>query len=84
MPISILQRILVPQPGKVEPYPDWKVPVVEVHTGVRVQINAYHDDMGNVLERWLLSETDERWYRIEKYTTKWVGVKVTVRGPVST
>ena len=78
-----LQRILIPAPGKVEPYPDWEPPKPHHSHGEKIQVNAYHDEAGNVLERWLLSETDERWYRVERYTTKWVGIKVTVKGPVT-
>jgi hypothetical protein len=77
-----LQRIRIPAPGRVEPYPEWNVPKPTLPGGVVVQVNAYHDEAGNVLERWLLSETDERWYRLERYSDRWVAVKVAQRVPV--
>jgi hypothetical protein len=73
---SELQRFLIPEPGNVKPYPEWKVPRPELPNGVKVQVNAYHDEHGNVLERWILSETDARWYRLEKYVDSWVTVQV--------
>lgn len=74
-------RFLIPPPGKVEPYDGWKVPHPVLPDGTRVTVTAYNDEAGNVLERWLLSETDERWYRVERYSERWVNVRVTRRTP---
>ncbi len=80
---SDLQRLLIPEPGKVEPYPEWPVPHPVLPMGVKVQVNAYHDEHGNVLERWILSETDVRWYRLEKWVNRWVTVQVAQKKPVT-
>lgn len=69
-------RILIQPPVNPTLYPEWQVPVANLPVTGRVQITAYHDEMGHVLERWLLSETDERWYRVERYTMQRVSVPV--------
>jgi hypothetical protein len=80
---SDLQRYLIPEPGKVEPYPEWTVPHPILPNGVKVQVNAYHDEHGNVLERWMLSESDVRWYRLERWVNRWITVQVAQKKVVS-
>jgi hypothetical protein len=73
---SDLQRFLIPEPVNVTRYEEWPVPHPVLPGEVKVQVNAYHDEHGNVLERWMLSETDVRWYRLEKWDNRLVTVQV--------
>ena len=78
-----LQRVLVPDPGNVEAYPEWIPPVVRWPGTERMQVTSHHDTFGNVLERWQYSDTDIRWYRVEKFINRWVTVRISEKKPVS-
>lgn len=41
------------------------------------------DERGEIVERWLLSETDERWYKLEAWRDKWVTLKMAKRVAIS-
>lgn len=74
-----IQRILISRPIGVTPFYGYKVPHPRLQDGTRVQVNAYASDTGEIVERWLLSETDERWYRLEAWKDKWVTLKMSRR-----
>jgi hypothetical protein len=78
-----LQRITVSEPMSLTPYDGIAAPHPHAANGEAIQVNVFHDECGHIIERWLLSETDVRYYRLEKWDSKWVSVKVPTRKPVS-
>ena len=50
--------------------------------GERIQVTCHVSEAGEIVERWQLSETDVRWYRLEAFRERWVTVKVDSRTPV--
>lgn len=78
-----IHRILVSQPMSAQPYDAWKPPRVLVLGGERIQITAHMDEFSHVVERWQFSETDVRWYRLEKWDERRVSIKVQQRAAVA-
>jgi len=58
-------RILIPQPMAATSTDGWNVPRPRDYKDERIQVTAHATDENEVVERWCLSETDVRWYRIE-------------------
>lgn len=77
-----IQRSLVSQPMSTTPYDEWKCPQPRDVHGQRIQVTAYYDESGHVVERWQFSETDVRWYRLEAFKERWVAIKVQARTAV--
>jgi hypothetical protein len=78
-----IQRHWVPQPMSSQPYDAWTPPKPRDAKGELIQVTAHVDEFGHVVERWQFSETDVRWYRLEKYEDRWVSIKVAKRTAVS-
>jgi hypothetical protein len=76
-------RILVSPPVNPKPYEGFKPTPAYLPGRLPIAVTAYHDDDGHIYERWLLSETDERWYRIEKWVFTRVSVAVKVQKAVT-
>ena len=77
-----IQRITIDRPLSLTPYDGIPAPHPHHMDGTPIQVNLYYDENGCVVERWLLSETDERFYRLEKWDKAWVSVKIEKRKPV--
>jgi hypothetical protein len=78
-----IQRILISRPIGTTPFDGHRVPRPHLQDGTLVQVNAYVSDTGEIVERWLLSETDERWYKLEAWRDKWVTLKMAKRVAIS-
>jgi len=78
-----IQRILISRPIGAQPFDGHRVPRPHLQDGTLVQVNAYVSDTGEIVERWLLSETDERWYKLEAWRDKWVTLKMAKRVAIS-
>lgn len=78
-----LQRVRIPEPAGLVPYPEWTPPFAQFAPGERIQILPFHDQAGNVVERWHFSDSDVRYYQVEKFVESWVAVKVEGKAPVS-
>jgi hypothetical protein len=50
--------------------------------GERVQVTMHVTEIGEIVERWQLSDDDVRWYRLEFYKERWVTLKVERRVPI--
>jgi hypothetical protein len=77
-----LQRTLIGQPMSTTPLPEFKVPHAVDIAGEKIQITAFFDEMGRTVERWQFSDTDVRWYHVEKFVTKRVTVYVERGAPI--
>jgi hypothetical protein len=77
-----LQRTLISQPMSTTPLIGYTPPKPRDAQGNRIQVTAYSDEYGRTVERWDLSETDVRWYHVEKYVRKRVTVTTERRAPL--
>lgn len=77
-----IQRIAISRPIGCTPFQGHRVPRPHLQDGTLVQVNAYVSDTGEIVERWLLSETDE-WYKLEAWRDKWITLKIARRIAVS-
>jgi hypothetical protein len=59
-----------------QPYDAWKPPKPHHANGEPIQVTVFHDEFGHIVERWQLSDTDVRWYKLEKWRNAWVTMKV--------
>jgi hypothetical protein len=64
-----------------QPYEYEFSPQPVLPNGARVQVTAFLDENGAVVERWQFSDTDIRWYRLEAYQGRRVTIKVERRAP---
>lgn len=71
-----VHRILVDAPMGAKPYDAWTPCRPRDAEGNRIQVTSHVDEYGHVLERWQFSETDVRWYRLEKYVDRRITIKV--------
>lgn len=82
-PKQELQRVLIPQPMSAKPYPDYLPPKPHRLDGSRIQVTAFYTEHSEIVERWEMSETDVRWYRLEAWKQRWVTLKLDKRTPVA-
>ncbi len=80
--MSELQRTAIGQPMSTTPLSGYKVPCPVDGAGERIQVTAFFDELGRTVERWQFSETDVRWYHVEKFVDRRVTVTTQVRGPI--
>lgn len=77
-----LQRTEISQPMGATPLTGYTVPKpVDMH-GERIQVTAFYDELGRTVERWEFSETDIRWYHVEKVVNKRISVTVERKVPM--
>lgn len=60
----------------------YTVPRPRDSAGELIQVTAFSDEFGRTVERWQFSETDVRWYHVEKFTRKKVTVTVERSSPL--
>jgi hypothetical protein len=82
-PRQELQRILISQPMSTKPFEGYLCPHPHLLSGEQVQVTAHYTEHGEIVERWQLSDTDVRWYRLEAWKQKWVTLKVDSRTPIT-
>jgi hypothetical protein len=78
-----VQRVSISPPMGAAPYDAWKPPRPVDYKGERIQVTAHITEFNEVVERWQFSDTDVRWYRVERYRQERVTVKVERRGPLA-
>ena len=81
-PRAEIQRILISQPMLATPTDAWLPPRPHLPGGERIQVTAHVTENSEIVERWQFSETDVRWYRLERYSTRWVSIKVERKVPI--
>lgn len=74
--------MLISQPMSAKPFDAHLCPRPHLLNGERIQVTAYYTEHGEIVERWQLSDTDVRWYRLEAYQGKWITLKVDKRTPI--
>ena len=72
--MSELQRTKISQPMSTTPLAGYKVPRPVDLAGELIQVTAFHDELGRTVERWQFSESDVRWYHVEKFVKKRVTI----------
>jgi len=71
-----LHRVLIPEPMGAKPF-DGRMPPRPVDwQGNRIQVTVHTSEFGEIVERWQLSDTDVRWYRLELYDERRITLKV--------
>ena len=65
-----------------QPYTDYKPPRPTLLSGERIQVTAHVTEHSEIVERWQFSETDVRWYRLERWEQERVTLKIAKRVPV--
>jgi len=60
------RRFLVPQPMATFPLENYPVPRPHLLGGEKVQVLAFKNEHGKVVEKWHLSDTDIRWYEVSE------------------
>lgn len=68
--VSELQRTAITQPMSTTLLAGYAVPHPRDSAGELIQVTAFYDEMGRTVERWQFSETDVRWYHVEKVVKK--------------
>jgi hypothetical protein len=71
-----VQRISISPPMGATPTDVWIPPKPRDYKGERIQVTAYISEFNEIVERWQFSDTDVRWYRVERHTQERVSVKV--------
>jgi len=71
-----VHRILISEPMSATATDSWKPPRPRNAKGERIQVTAHVSEHGEIVERWHFSDTDVRWYRLERYEGKRVTIKV--------
>lgn len=77
-----LQRTQISPPMGPVPLVGYAVPKPRDMKGERIQVTAYHDELGRTVERWQFSESDVRWYHVEKVVKKRISVTVERQVPI--
>lgn len=80
--VSELQRTAISQPMGVTPLTGYTVIKPVDLRGERIQVTAFYDELGRTVERWQFTETDVRWYHVEKVVKKRISVTVERQVPI--
>lgn len=77
-----LQRTAISQPMSTTPLTGYTVPRPTNVGGELIQVTAFFDELGRTVERWQFTDTDVRWYHVEKVVKKRVTVTVERGAPI--
>lgn len=68
-------RILIAQPMGTIPAQNYTPPKPHLLNGELVQVTAFTDEHGRLVERWQFSDDDVRWYEVLESGKQTVGTK---------
>lgn len=77
-----LHRIAITQPMSTTPYPEHRCARPVLLNGERVQVTAFFDEHGRIVERWQLNDDDVRWYELQALAQRRVTIKVERRSAI--
>lgn len=78
-----LQRVRIAEPMSAHPF-DGRTPPHPVDArGQPIQVTCHVTEFGEIVERWQLSDTDVRWYRLECFRSRWITLKIEKRVPTA-